>query len=152
MILITTQGQAARGARRLIHRLAFEHNLPVIVFTDADAYGWYIYSVIKWGSMNLAHVSDKLGTPQAKYVGLTISDIDKYHLENYTIKAKDVDIKRAKELLNYPWFQKKEWQRELQLMIKKGYKAELEALSSRGLRFMTQTYLPEKIENKEFLP
>jgi DNA topoisomerase-6 subunit A len=152
LILVTTQGQAARGVRRLINRLAFEHNLPVIVFTDADAYGWYIYSVIKWGSMNLAHVTDKLGTPQAKFVGLTISDIDKYHLEKYTIKAKDVDIKRAKELLQYPWFQRKEWQEELQLMIKKGYKAELEALSGKGLQFMTKTYLPEKIENKEFLP
>ncbi len=152
LILITTQGQAARGVRRLIHRLAYEHNLPVIVFTDADAYGWYIYSVIKWGSMNLAHVSEKLGTPKAKFVGLTISDIDKYGLHNYTIKAKDVDIKRARELLQYPWFQKEAWQKELQLMIKKGYKAELEALSGKGLRFMTQKYLPEKIENKEFLP
>ncbi len=152
MILVTTQGQAARGVRRLINRLANEHNLPVIIFTDADAYGWYIYSVIKWGSMNLAHVTDKLGTPQAKYIGLTISDIEKYDLKNYTIKAKDVDIKRAKELMHYPWFQKSEWQKELNLMIKKGYKAELEALSSKGLQFMTKRYLPEKIENKEFLP
>ncbi|MFH7882321.1 MAG: hypothetical protein QW140_01205, partial [Candidatus Aenigmatarchaeota archaeon] len=36
-ILVTTQGQAARGTRRLIQRLATEFNLPVYVFTDADS-------------------------------------------------------------------------------------------------------------------
>jgi DNA topoisomerase VI subunit A len=120
--------------------------------TDGDAYGWYIYSVIKWGSMNLAHVSGRLSCPKAKFLGLTMTDIETYGLENYTIKAKDIDIKRAKELLDYPWFQKPEWQAEIKLMIKKEYKAELEALSSKGLRFITTTYLPDKIENKAFLP
>ena len=151
-ILVTTQGQAARGARRLIQRLFQEFNLPVYVFTDSDPYGWYIYSVIKYGSMSLAHISDRLGTSSAKFIGLTISDIDKFDLKNWTIKAKEVDIKRAKEMLKYQWFQHKAWQHELKLMIKRGIKAELEALSGRGLRFVTETYLPTKIENKEFLP
>lgn len=102
--------------------------------------------------MSLAHISDRLGTPSARFIGLTITDIDKFDLHNWTIKAKEVDIKRAKELLNYEWFQHKEWQRELKLMIQRGIKAELEALSGRGLRFVTETYLPTKIENKDFLP
>lgn len=36
--------------------------------------------------------------------------------------------------------------------IEKGVKAEIEALSHRGLRFMSETYLPEKLKKKEFLP
>ena len=151
-ILVTTQGQAARGTRRLIQRLSTEFNLPVYIFTDADSYGWYIYSVIKYGSISLAHVSDRLGTPHAKFVGLTISDIDKFGLQNFTIKAKEVDIKRAKDMLKYKWFQAPEWQNELKLMIKRKIKAELEALSGKGLKFVTEKYLPEKIKNKEFLP
>lgn len=151
-ILITSQGQAARGVRRLANRLSTEYKKPLYVFTDCDAYGWYIYSVIKWGSMNLAHVSNKLGTSHAKFLGLTMTDIEKYELEGYTIKAKDVDIKRAKELMDYPWFKNEAWQTQIKLMIKKGYKAELEALSSKGLRFITKTYLPDKIQAKEFLP
>lgn len=151
-ILLTTQGQAARGARRLIQRLATEFNLPVYVFTDADSYGWYIYSVIKYGSMSLAHVSDRLGTPSARFIGLTISDVDKFKLHNFTIRAKEVDIKRAEEMLNYPWFKHPAWQKELKLMIKRKIKAELEALSGRGLKFVTETYLPEKIKNQDFLP
>lgn len=151
-ILITTQGQPARGCRRLIQRLSEEYKLPVYVFCDSDPYGWYIYSVIKYGSMSLAHVSERLGTTSAKYIGLTVSDIDRFGLQNFTIKAKDVDIKRAKEMLKYKWFQHPAWQKELKLLIKTGRKAELEALSGRGLRFMTKKYLPQKIKNKEFLP
>jgi len=151
-VLMTSQGQAARGIRRLASRLSEDHKLPLYIFTDGDAYGWYIYSVIKWGSMNLAHVSDRLGTPNAKFLGLTMTDIEKYELENYTIKATDVDIKRAKELKDYVWFQAPEWQKEIDKMIKSERKAELEALSSKGLRFITETYLPEKIGKKDFLP
>ena len=149
---MTSQGQAARGVRRLASRLSQEHNVPLYIFTDGDAYGWYIYSVIKWGSMNLAHVSDRLGCPDAKFIGLTMTDVETYGLEKYTIRAKDVDIKRAKELLAYPWFKHPAWQKEIEKMIKKEYKAELEALSSKGLRFITNTYLPDKIANKDFLP
>lgn len=151
-ILITTQGQAARGCRRMIQRLSEDYKLPVYIFCDSDPYGWYIYSVIKYGSMSLAHVSDRLGTPNAKYIGLTVSDIQKFKLDKFTIKAKEVDIKRAKDMLKYDWFQHPAWQKELKLLIKSGKKAELEALSGRGLKFMTDEYLPQKIKNKEFLP
>jgi len=150
-ILLGVQGQASRGARRLIQLLSNEFRLPVYVFVDADSFGWFIYSVIKRGSISLSHVSDRLGTPKAKLIGLTISDIDKYGLKNFTIKAEDVDIKRAQELLQYEWFKNPEWQREIKLMIQRRIKAELEALSGRGLKFMSEVYLPEKIRNKEFL-
>ncbi len=151
-VLVTTQGQAARGCRRLIQRLSTEYDLPVYVFCDSDPYGWYIYSVIKFGSMSLAHVSDRLGTPRARYLGLTVSDIERFGLDNFTIAAKDVDIKRAKDMMKYDWFKAPEWQNELKLLIKSKKKAELEALSGRGLRFMTEKYLPDKIKNQEFLP
>ena len=151
-ILITTQGQAARGPRRLIQRLSTDFKLPVYIFTDADSYGWYIYSVIKYGSISLAHISERLGCPNAKFLGLTISDVDEFGLKDYTIKAREVDIKRAKEMLKYDWFQHKAWQKELKLMVERKIKAELEALSGRGLKFMTEVYLPTKIKNKEFLP
>jgi len=151
-VLISTHGQAARGTRRMTRRLNKEFGLPVIVFSDCDAYGWYIYSVIKAGSMNLAHTSEKLATPDARFIGLTMSDIINYDLKKHTIKATEQDMKRAKELLNYKWFQHPLWQREINLMLKKGYKAELQALASKGFKFISETYLPEKIGKKDFLP
>jgi len=53
--------------------------------------------------------------------------------------------------LKYEWFQNPAWQKELKLMINRKIKAELEALSGKGLKFMTEEYLPTKIKNKEFL-
>lgn len=150
-ILIGTGGQPSRGTRLLIQRLNQEHKLPVYVMTDSDSYGWYIYSVIKSGSISLAHVSDRIATPEAKFIGLTISDIFNYDLKKATIKAKEIDIARAKELLQYEWFKNPKWQKEINLMIEKGIKAEIEALSNRGLRFMSEVYLPEKLKKKDFL-
>ncbi len=150
-VLIGTGGQPSRGTRLLIQRLHEEHKLPVYVMTDADSYGFYIYSVIKSGSISLAHVSDRISTPSAKFIGLTISDIYEYDLKKATIKAKEVDIKRAKELLEYEWFNKPKWKKEIQLMIEKGVKAEIEALSHQGLKFMSEKYLPDKLKKGDFL-
>ncbi len=150
-ILVGTQGQAARGIRRLIRRLHEQFDLPVYVFADCDAYGFYIYSVIKIGSMNLAHVSQKLGTPNAKFLGLTMSDIEHYGLDNYTIRATESDLKRVAELKKYSWFSSAKWQRELNKMKKRKIKAEQEALASKRLKFVSEEYLPKKIAERDFV-
>jgi DNA topoisomerase-6 subunit A len=152
-IIITGKGQPARGTRRLINRLHKEFDLPVYVLCDADCYGYYIYSVIKQGSINLSFLSDRLGTPDAKYIGLTTSDVEKFNIpKNVTIKLNNLDIKRTKELMQYVWFKPKEWQKELKNMLKVGYKLELEALSAKGIKFISEKYLPQKIKQGDFLP
>ena len=151
-IMVSTKGQAARGCRRLVHRLEHELKLPVIMFTDGDPWGYYIYSVMKAGSMALAHESRRLGTPSMSLVGMTMTDIDTYGLEKVTETLKDVDRKRIKELLQYPWFQKKQWKKELELMAKKGVRIEQQALASKSLEFVAEEYLPDKINKNVMLP
>ncbi len=152
-LIITGKGQPDRGTRRLINRLHKELKLPVYVLTDADAWGYYIYSVIKQGSINLSFLSDRLGTPEAKFIGLTTRDVEKFNIpKNVTIKLNKGDHKRAKEMLNYVWFKPKEWQSEIKHMLQVDHKLELEALSAKGIKFITETYLPEKIKTKDFLP
>ena len=151
-LLIGVGGQAARGARRLIHRVHKELELPTYVFTDGDPYGWYIYSVIKQGSMALAAHSEFMSVPDSQYIGMTLDDIKEYKLENVTENMKEGDIKRAKELMAYPWFQNKEWQAQLQKALTDKKRIEQQALANRRLDFVATHYLPEKIRNKEFLP
>jgi len=151
-LLMTTAGQAARGARRLLQRLTEELKLPAYALTDSDPYGWYIYSTMKYGSMALAHESDRLGCPQLKFLGLSMSDIEHYDLRSVTIKAKEVDIKRAQEMKEYDWFKAKEWQSEINKFLDKKIKAEIQALSSKNLQYISSTYLPDKINSKDFLP
>jgi len=65
-LIVACQGQAPRGVRRLIKRIHKEKKLPVIVFTDGDPYGWYIYSTIKQGSINLAYLSNRLSCTEKR--------------------------------------------------------------------------------------
>jgi DNA topoisomerase-6 subunit A len=151
-VMITGKGQPSRGIRRLMHRMRYELNLPVVVFNDADPWGYYIHSVIKQGSINLAFLSQKVGIPDARYVGLTTMDMKKFDISrNVADKLNQGDIKRAKELLNYQWFKTKDWVQEINFMLKEGIKLEMEALSNKGIRYVSETYLPQKVENKDFL-
>jgi DNA topoisomerase VI subunit A len=151
-ILITPQGQAARGTRRLIRKLA-DKGLPVYLFTDSDAWGWYIYWTIKTGSINLAYMGNDVATPEAKFLGVTMADLDTYDfLNKLTINANDVDIKRAQEMLQYDWIRKhKEWVVELERMIKSKKKLEQDALQGPRLTFVDD-YIRKKIKEEDFLP
>lgn len=151
-ILITPKGQASRGCRRLIRKLA-SRKLPTIVFTDCDAWGWYIYWAIKTGSMNLAYLANDIATPEAKFIGMTMQDLKDYEfLNRLTIKAKDVDVKRAEEMLSYEWINRhKPWVDELKTVIKTKRKIEQDALQGPRLSFVGE-YLREKMAKKKFLP
>ena len=151
-LLVACQGQAPRGIRRLLSRLHNEMDLPVVVFTDGDPYGWYIYSTIKQGSINLAYLSNTLSVPDSKFIGMTMDDIETYDLKGVTEKLKDLDKKRIEEELKYPWFENKKWQRQLNKCKKMGVRIEQQALANKSLEFVAKEYLPEKIENRDFLP
>ena len=69
-ILTHGGGQPPRGVRRLLHRLHNELKLPVYCLLDNDPWGYYIYSVIKQGSINLAYESKRMAIPDAKFLGL----------------------------------------------------------------------------------
>lgn len=151
-ILITPGGQAARGTRRLIRKLADE-GLPVYVFTDSDVWGWYIYWTIKTGSINLAYIGSDVATPEARFLGVSLSDLDKYDfLNKLTINTTDIDMKRAQEMLGYEWIkQHPRWVVELERMIKNKKKIEQDALQGKKLTFIGD-YIRDKIKNKDFLP
>jgi DNA topoisomerase-6 subunit A len=151
-ILIHGQGMAPRGVRRLLYRLVNELRLPIYVFVDNDPWGFYIYSVIKQGSINLAFESSRMAIPQARFLGLSSYDKARFKLPgNVTIRLTKQDRNRCNQILEYPWFQKEGWQKELRKMLRDGVKLELEALSAKGISFVSDEYLPQKIKKKMWL-
>lgn len=152
-ILTHGGGQPPRGVRRLLHRMHKELKLPVYCLLDNDPWGYYIYSVIKQGSINLAYESKRMAIPDARYVGLRSKDYDRCGLTpSVTIDLNDTDIKRAKQIANYPWFERKSaWQKEIQRMLKNGFKLEVEALISKDISYVTETYVPERLSDRDFL-
>jgi DNA topoisomerase-6 subunit A len=151
-ILVHGGGQPPRGVRRLVQRMHKELKLPVYVFVDNDPWGLYIYSVLKQGSINLAYESMRMAVPDARFLGLSSFDRHKYKLPaNVEIKMTEQDVNRAKQMLAYPWFVDKKWQREIAEMVKSGVKFEIQALSNRGISFVTEEYLPKKLKDRDWL-
>ena len=102
---------------------------------------------------SLAYLGRDFAVPEAKFLGVTMDDIEDFgFLQKLTINAKEVDIKRAQEMLSYPWInQYKEWVSNLNKVIKTKKKIEQDALQGEKLTFAGE-YIRDKIEGKKFLP
>jgi DNA topoisomerase-6 subunit A len=146
-------GQPPRGVRRMLHRLHDELGLPVYCLLDNDPWGYYIYSVIKQGSINLAFESKRMAIPDAKYLGLRSIDFRRCELsDSVTIDLNDTDRKRAKQIASYPWFEnKKLWQKEIAEMLANGFKLEVESLISKDISYVTEEYVPERLRQRDWL-
>ncbi|HII36004.1 MAG TPA: DNA topoisomerase IV subunit A [Nitrosopumilaceae archaeon] len=142
-IIVDTAGQAPRSTRYFLKRLSTELGLPVVILADGDVYGEHIAMVIKSGSANAAHLRE-LTVPDAKWLGVWATDIEKYKLP--TIPMTESDIKRIYELQRDPRYQEGNWKTQLEVFLKLKRKAELEAFSKYGLTNITDKYLPEKLE------
>jgi DNA topoisomerase-6 subunit A len=152
-ILIHGGGQPPRGVRRMLYRLHNELKLPVYCLLDNDPWGYYIYSVLKQGSINLAYESQRMAIPDARFIGLRSKDYAACGLTpSVTINLTDTDIKRAKQIAAYPWFEKKkQWQKEIQGMLTNGFKLEVEALISKDISYVTEEYVPKRLKDRDFL-
>lgn len=152
-ILTHGAGQPTRGVRRLLYRLHHELGLPIYCVLDNDPWGYYIYSVLKQGSINLAYESKRMAIPAVRYLGLRSNDYERCELSSsIQIKLNEQDIKRAKQIASYPWFEKKKaWQKEIELMLKNGFKLEVESLISKDISYVTEEYVPQRLEERDFL-
>ena len=147
-ILTEGSGQPPRGVRRMLHRLNKEHGLPIYCLLDCDPWGHYIYSVIKQGSISLAFESQRLAIPDAKFMGIRAIDYDRCDLsDDVKIDLSDRDITRAKQIAAYPWFEgNTQWQKEIKKMLSNGFKMEVESLITKDISYVTESYVPERLE------
>ncbi|MGO9112734.1 MAG: DNA topoisomerase IV subunit A [Thermoguttaceae bacterium] len=152
-ILTHGAGQPPRGVRRMLYRLHNELKLPVYCLLDNDPWGYYIYSVIKQGSINLAFESQRMAIPDARFLGLRSIDFERCALsDSVQIALNDTDRKRARQIAGYPWFaNKKPWQKEIQKLLDNGFKLEVEALISKDISYVTEEYTPQRLEDGDWL-
>ena len=147
-IIVAMGGVPTRANRRFVRLLADACKLPVYVFTDGDPYGYCnIYRTMTVGSGNAAHISEFFCVPQAKLIGVTPQDIKDYNLPTHPLE--DKDKKRAQDAMkNDPFFKNnKSWQNALNEMITMGVRVEQQAFAARGLNYVLETYLPEKLRS-----
>jgi DNA topoisomerase-6 subunit A len=143
-IVVHLKGQPARATRRITKRLHDELDLPVVVFTDGDPWSYRIYGSVAYGSIKSAHLSEYLATPEADFIGIRPQDIVEYDLP--TDPLSDSDINALESELEDPRFQTEFWNEQIELQLDIEKKSEQQSLASRGLDFVTETYLPERLD------
>ena len=145
ILLLATKGQSPRNARYLINKLSKQFGLDVLILTDADPWGLSIANVIIFGSARLAHLRG-LAVPDAKWIGVTPTDVVKFQLPSEPLN--DKDKKRVQTLMRDSRCQTNPWKEELKVFQKNKRKSEIESGSKYGLTWIVDKYLPEKM--KEF--
>lgn len=145
-ILLTGSGEPDRATRMMVKILNEQWKKPVVVFADADPWGLGIALRYKIGSESLSYDSERLVTPNAQVLGMMFSDIYQYNIpEVARLTATDEDINRANDMKKKPWMQNKQWQKELNLFLNKKEKCELDAFFKHGFKYLSETYLPQKL-------
>jgi len=146
-IVITGKGQPDVATRLFLRKIRDQLKIPVLALVDSDPYGLKILSVYMSGSKQMSYDSSHLTTPDIKWLGVRPSDLDRYNLpQQCRLPMTDADKKMGQELLKEPFVQRnKEWVKELELMLRTGEKAEIQALSSFGFQFITEQFLPRKL-------
>ncbi|CAA0829763.1 DNA topoisomerase 6 subunit A [Striga hermonthica] len=152
-IIVTAKGQPDVATRLFLRKMKMELKLPVLALVDSDPYGLKILSVYGCGSKNMSYDSANLTTPDIKWLGIRPSDLDKYKIpEQCRLPMTDTDIKTGRDLLEEDFVKKNEgWVEELNLMVKSRQKAEIQALSSFGFQYLTEVYLPLKLQQQDWL-
>lgn len=152
-IVITGKGSGDIATRAFLKMLVKELEIPAFALVDSDPYGHYIYSVFLRGSKRLSYESPFIATPELKLLGVLSRDLDEYNVPKAVrIPMQPADIKRVKDMLKEPFVQQnKAWVKDLQLMLQIKEKAEIQAFASHSFQYLTDEYLPRKLETGDWI-
>ena len=155
-ILVTAKGQPDVATRQFLKKINDDLNLPIFAIMDADPYGFEIMRVYSVGSKALSFESSHLAVPNIKWLGLLPSDLSPESgfdiPRSALLKLTSKDIHRSKLMLEEEFVQRKpQWREQLQIQLDSGFKAEIQALNARDPQYITNFYLPYKIETGDFI-
>ncbi|MGY5872112.1 MAG: helix-hairpin-helix domain-containing protein [Candidatus Thorarchaeota archaeon] len=152
-IVLTGKGSGDIATRAFLKMLVKELEIPAFALVDSDPYGHYIYSVFLRGSKRLSYESPFIATPDLKLLGVLSRDLEEYNVPKAVrIPMQPTDIKRVKDMLKEPFVQKnKEWVKDLKLMLQLKEKAEIQAFASHSFQYLTDEYLPRKLETGDWI-
>ncbi|KAL6543923.1 DNA topoisomerase 6 subunit A [Orobanche gracilis] len=140
-IIVRSVGVPDVSTHQFLRKMKVELKLPVMTLVDSDPFRLYILSFFG------------RGLPNIKWLGVRPSDLDKYKIPEYCrLPVTEKDIKYVKTLLTGDFVKKNpRWEKDLNLMMKSKQKSESEALSSLGFLYLTEVYLPLKLQEKDWL-
>ncbi|KAG8201900.1 hypothetical protein JTE90_027378 [Oedothorax gibbosus] len=146
-IMITGKGFPDVNTREMLRKLFDTLHIPVLGLVDADPYGIEILSIYKFGSMAMSFDVENLAVPHLRWLGVLPSDIENQKFpKTATIPMSSNDVKKANHLLKRPYIQTNvEWKHQVQILLEKSEKAEIEGLAKISDNYLPEVYLPNKI-------
>ncbi|CAL9220629.1 unnamed protein product [Arabidopsis halleri] len=154
-IVITGRGYPDVSTRRFLRLLMEKLHLPVHCLVDCDPYGFEILATYRFGSMQMAYDIESLRAPDMKWLGAFPSDSEIYSVPKQCLLPLTEEDKKRTEALLLRCYLKREmpqWRLELETMLTRGVKFEIEALSVHSLSFLSEVYIPSKIRREVSSP
>ncbi|KAJ9153924.1 hypothetical protein P3X46_027312 [Hevea brasiliensis] len=148
-IVITGRGYPDIPTRRFLRLLLEKLCLPIYCLVDCDPYGFDILTTYCFGSMQMAYDAKFLRVPEIRWLGAFPSDFEKYGLPQQCLLPLTAEDKRRTETMLLRCYLQREvpqWRLELESMLQRGVKFEIEALSVHSLSFLSEQYIPSKIQ------
>jgi meiotic recombination protein SPO11 len=166
-VLITSKGYPDVATRLLLTQMMRSITLHCFVLVDADPHGIEIAKVYKYGSQSMDYLKHELCLDEilehrlltnVHWIGLDLID----DFSSFQISSKCMipitanDEQKIDQLVNEfssnvnSSTRKNDydtWIKQLKFMQKRRVKAEIQSLSSKGLTFLSDVYLPSKIQN-----
>ncbi|XP_052289013.1 meiotic recombination protein SPO11-1 isoform X5 [Citrus sinensis] len=153
-IVITGRGYPDISTRRFLRLLIEKLRLPTFCLVDCDPYGFDILTTYRFGSMQMAYDAKFLRIPEMHWLGAFPSDFEKYGLpKNCRLKLTVEDTRKTEAMLHRCYLQREvpHWRSELELMLQSGVKFEIEAFCACSFSFLSEKYIPSKIQEFERL-
>ena len=97
-----------------------------------------------------------MAVPNIKWVGLLPSDLQEdspFKIpRSALIKMTSSDVSRTKSILQEEYIARKPaWKKELEILLDLNYKAEIQALNAKDPQYITNQYLPAKLEAGDWI-
>uniref|UniRef100_A0A7N0U272 DNA topoisomerase (ATP-hydrolyzing) n=1 Tax=Kalanchoe fedtschenkoi TaxID=63787 RepID=A0A7N0U272_KALFE len=150
-IVISGRGYPDVNTRRFLRLLVEKLKLPTFCLVDCDPYGFDILTTYRFGSMQMAYDAQFLRVPEIQWLGVFPTESEKYNIPTQCLLPLTADdAKRTENLLRRCYLQREVpmWRTELEVMLQRGVKFEIEALSVHSISFLSDKYLPSKIRGR----
>ncbi|XP_059469188.1 meiotic recombination protein SPO11 [Neocloeon triangulifer] len=152
-ILITGKGYPDLSTRLLVKMIWDKLKLPIFILVDADPHGIDIMCTYRFGSMAMCQFAAALAMPEIKWIGVHPSDIDKlWFKERVLIPFSTKDDQVALSLLNRPYvIENPAIKKQVDILLEKKVKAEIEALESFTADYLTDVYISSKLRSRSYI-
>ncbi|CAK9148859.1 unnamed protein product [Ilex paraguariensis] len=101
----------------------------------------------------MAYDAEFLRVPGIRWIGAFPQDCERYHLPQQCLLPLTAEDKTRIEAMLHRCYLQREvshWRLELELLLQRGVKFEIEALSVHSISFLSEEYVPSKIQGLSF--